>query len=469
LGEAAQEYNVSNNQGYTQNWSVIAGEENVETSLSSDKYKLVFKQPGTVTIQSTFTSNGGCTNINTLTIIIKDTVKPNITASALSFCKGSSVKLSVTPNQSDYNYIWYRDNNVLNGKDTADIDVSDGGKYYCVIGSNKECNGKSASISISVDPLPVPKIEMDPITGELTASGEANGIPISSWQWYEGEAADNKPITNEINSLFKPKQSLGKYTVEATTDKGCHGFSTIDIPPVQPVVFKITDATGSDIIKKTYSQSVQDVYTLQLKAESVNIAEPSKHGVKKYHIKHSWHAPSIGLVKVEPDDISQRVIITKDTAVIEYDIVESKVKEGDVISTFSFLALIGGNSETDITTEAAAVDDNNAMLTRAKAEAKKATFIIDSAPILSRPPTFGIVARPNPTQNEVEIEIISKTGAVPTLDVYLADVTGRRILTFIRKSDVIYSADCSAISAGTYITAAVGGGQKQTVPIQIKK
>lgn len=438
-------------------WQIVAGQSLVNASNFSKSGKLTFLSKGEVKIQAIITDTAGCTNTSDeYTITVSDTLKPVIMGNH-SYCIGSYTKLYAgTADSVHWFYNGFQISQEQINKDT--LIVTKPGEYYVRIFSGG-CSGSSDKIQIKEDTIPSVEVVINNATYELTAR---DGV---AWQWYKGLTPDTVFIPGATKKSYLPDES-GFYSVKIINAAGCSVMGWQNVPERKTVaVFKMIEKDGGDTIHSAISKTMQDTQTVALYISSLDAAQATAIGIAYYKVAISWQAQTIGMI-----NSPQPVMIDGNSATMEYILDASKVVANSNADKYSFLALAGGKKNTSITLQVTALDANKNPI-KSKVETYPAEFIIDEAPILTlkKPITFSIIARPNPTQNEAIVEVISEKKLPSAVEVYLTDVSGRRVLTFDSKSEVIYSADCSTISAGTYIVVAVCEGVKQTTSLQIRK
>jgi hypothetical protein len=148
--------------------------------------------------------SNGCTGTAQVTVVANAPITPVITG-VRSFCDGESAVLSGQP--GFVSYLW------STGDTTQSIEVSNAGTYTLTVTDANGCSG-TASVTITVRPLPAPKI-----TGALEfCEGESTvldaGAGYDSYRWSTGET------TRTIVATLG-----GTYTVTVSSNGGCQGTS----------------------------------------------------------------------------------------------------------------------------------------------------------------------------------------------------------------------------------------------------
>jgi hypothetical protein len=118
-----------------------------------------------------------------------------------SVCEGVDIRLSAGKSA---HYLW------STGAVSQGITVSASGTYYVKTSDQNGCSETSASLEVTVHPLPVPEIKA---VGNILNSGVDSGN-----QWYFEE----NPIKGADTRSYLATQS-GTYKVIVTDDRGCRG------------------------------------------------------------------------------------------------------------------------------------------------------------------------------------------------------------------------------------------------------
>lgn len=186
---------------------------------------------GIGTYQVTGTDGNGCTSASLPVNLNNFSATVNILASGpLSFCAGGQVVLSTS---TSGNYLW------SNGQTGNSIQVSQAGTYSVSGTDNNGCQVNSASVSITIHPLPILTITPGgPTTfcqgGQvmLTASGGA------SYTWSTGQTG-SQIVANQA----------GNYRVTGISPLGCIDSSSLQTIQVLPVP-AIPQISGTQTISR---------------------------------------------------------------------------------------------------------------------------------------------------------------------------------------------------------------------------
>ena len=192
--------------GYTYLWSTGATTQSI-TVISSGSY------------QVTVTNANGCSTTSASTPVQVATIStPSITANgATSFCQGESVVLTAP---SGYSYLW------SNGSTGSSITVSTAGSYTVTVTNAAGCSATSASVAVTIDPLP---------SVTATAQGATTFCPGDSVMLMANPGLSNYTWSNGQTGPSIWVYQAGTYTVEAENANGCVGQSNSIQVTVSPV------------------------------------------------------------------------------------------------------------------------------------------------------------------------------------------------------------------------------------------
>ncbi len=170
----------------------------------------VFATPGTYPVRLIATSNEGCSDTLTETILVHPTPDATITAngSTGSVCAGDSVTLEA-PTGTGYRYVW------SNGDTARTITVTRTGNYSVTITSGALCNGEG---EIEVAIFSEASVTISPDTtvslGFSTTLQATGGI---AYEWSPAESLNNP---NSATPVATPMQQT-TYSVTVTVADGC--------------------------------------------------------------------------------------------------------------------------------------------------------------------------------------------------------------------------------------------------------
>lgn len=438
-------------------WQVVEGAALVNAAGFGKSGKLDFNAAGQVKIHVTVTDSAGCEGTSQdLTITVGNALQPRL-AGKSSFCVGQSVILDAGTGDT---FQWFFNGAPITGQSQQKITVTQPGKYFAHVVSGS-CEGNSDTLNITEAAAPSAVIGLNTATGELSVTDG------TAWQWYTGKLPDTVVISGATSQTFLPPTS-GDYSVKVTNAAGCSAAGTFNVPPTSTLgTFLLTDAAGSSAIQMAFSKTLTDVRTVELRASNMNPTAAAQLGVAAYRIKLTWYARTLGMANPP-----KPVVITNDTAAMEYDLPVSKAATDGTADKFSFLALIGGETTATITAEIAAINSAQQQIAQAKVQVQSAIVTIDSIALAKPKTAFSLVLiRPNPVEHEVSAEITSETGVISDeLRVYITDVTGRKLAELTRKQGgSVFAGDVSGLPAGNYLVVAEANGSKQAKPLQIRR
>lgn len=204
--------------GYTYLWSTGATTQSI-TITSSGSY------------QVTVTNANGCSTTSASTAVQVSTIStPSLSANgATNFCQGGSVVLSAP---SGYSYLW------SNGSTGSSITVTTAGAYTVTVTNAVGCSATSASVAVTIDPLP---------SVTATAQGATTFCPGDSVMLMANPGLSNYTWSNGQSGPSIWVYQAGTYTVEAENANGCVGQSngiqvTVSPVPATPTVYYSNNA-----------------------------------------------------------------------------------------------------------------------------------------------------------------------------------------------------------------------------------
>jgi gliding motility-associated-like protein len=174
---------------------------------------------GTYTATLTLTSDRGCLDTATVSVIVNALPPSTITASGpLTFCAGDSVMLSAAA--GGYDYMW------STADTTMSITVMASGTYALTISDT--LTGCMAMDSVDVTVLPNPTVSAgNDVTLSLGSSTELNGsgTNIITWSWFPNTGLTDPNIPNPIASPTVTTM----YMLTGTDMNGCMDMDTMTV------------------------------------------------------------------------------------------------------------------------------------------------------------------------------------------------------------------------------------------------
>jgi PKD repeat protein len=211
--------------------SICIGGNSVLTATGANSYSwnngmnsaTITVSPSTTTTYTvTGTNTSACTNTATVTVNITTSINISATASPLNICAGDNAILMATGGDV---YTW---NNGMNG---SQITVSPTtSTIYSVTGSSGGCTG-SATVSITVYPLPDISVSAVPNTICVGQSTTISASGASTYQWSNGMSGSSITVSPTSTTI---------YTVTGTSSAGCHNINTVTITVNQLPTINIT-------------------------------------------------------------------------------------------------------------------------------------------------------------------------------------------------------------------------------------
>lgn len=157
---------------------------------------------------------------------------------AMEFCSGGNVLLTVQ-NPSNYtNIIWKNNGTQIQGVTGATYTATLSGSYSVTATNTNGCTGSSLALPVIVDPKPAPILN---VTGPVVlCAGKAssftlnvlNSVSGGMYTWYQTDSLNPAGASQIVSSgidnstyTLKSKASAGYYSVKVTSPAGCSGFS----------------------------------------------------------------------------------------------------------------------------------------------------------------------------------------------------------------------------------------------------
>jgi gliding motility-associated-like protein len=202
--------------GFIQFYQWSFGDGNNSLSVSPTH---TFVNAGSYTASLTTTSNFGCMDTATVTVVVDALPNATIAASgALQFCAGDSVVLSAAA--GSFSYLW------SNGATTPSITVNATGTYTLTI--TNTVTGCSASDSVDVLVFPSAMVSAGNDTtlslgGSIMLNGTGSGIV--SWNWFPNTGLTNASVANPEASPVETTT----YQLTGTDINGCSDQDSVTI------------------------------------------------------------------------------------------------------------------------------------------------------------------------------------------------------------------------------------------------
>jgi large repetitive protein len=175
----------------------------------------------------TTVDNNGCEATSAPVPVTTDS-NPVPTVSAdgpTTFCAGGSVTLSASASVS---YLW------STGATSQSITVSAAGSYSVTVTDVNGCEGVSAPVNVTVNPLPTPTISADgPTTFCVGQNVTLTASAGSSYQWSTGAVTQSITVS-----------TTGIYNVTVTDANGCSGAATPVTVTVNPLPIPLVTVSG---------------------------------------------------------------------------------------------------------------------------------------------------------------------------------------------------------------------------------
>jgi gliding motility-associated-like protein len=291
---------------------------------------LVNVGPGVYTL--TVTDGKGCKKSTTGTIVNKPApIPPTLKAASPAICVGTNTILFVTGADPTFIYFWTDPSStVISSNDTVFINnaqLKDGGVYK-VTATKFGCTGASASLTLTVNPLPV--IDTTTIISHQTSCSlkdgsitgiKVSGAPILKYAWDGGPQTTTTPdltgagigthtlvvtdgngCVQSITAKVWNKDTPDSATVKTTSAVICEGLTTIlYVSPSDPTVTYTWITPAGDKITNDsiilFKAQIKDAGTYTITATKANCTS----------------LPAYSTLIVNPAALSQKVTLTKST------------------------------------------------------------------------------------------------------------------------------------------------------------
>ncbi len=168
---------------------------------------------GTYPLTFTVTDNNGCIGSANSTVTVNPNPTPTISASGpTTFCSGGNVILDAGAGYT--NYSW------SDGTTLQTTTITSAGNYSVTVTDANGCSGTSSNtITVTVNPTPMPTIIVGPLT--ICAGGNVTldaGTGYNTYVWSNGGSLQTTTIT-----------ASGTYSVTVTDANGCSGLADTSI------------------------------------------------------------------------------------------------------------------------------------------------------------------------------------------------------------------------------------------------
>ncbi len=229
------------------------GVATVLSGTGTGPYVLSFSTPGFYPVVLTITDNG-CTATSTQNISVNAVPTSSFTVTPVVACVNSPVDVQYTGtgnNTGSYN--WNFDNGIIangSGQGPYNIVFSDTGDYIISLSVNQAlCTSDTNSISVHVNPLPVPAFSGAPLFAcdQLQTFFTNNSTGATNYSWNFG---DNSSDTT-VNPTHDYSVGLYAVTLTAFNQFGCSSVLTIpnyiNVQPTPDVQFTSDPVAGLDL------------------------------------------------------------------------------------------------------------------------------------------------------------------------------------------------------------------------------
>ena len=198
------------------------------------------------------TSIDGCTNSNSLTITVNNTVVVNATATTATICPLGSTALNATGATS---YTWSPALNLSSANGGTVTSSTPSSETYTVIGATGTCTN-SAQVAVTVTVNPTLNIVATP---SIICSGTSSNLTASGANTYTWSPTINLNTTNGSVVTANPN-STQIYNVTGTSPFGCLGSTTttlvvVTTPTVSALANPLTICAGNSSTLSAFGAS----------------------------------------------------------------------------------------------------------------------------------------------------------------------------------------------------------------------
>lgn len=205
-------------------------------------------------------------------------------------CENDSVLLSVLPSDTNHQYLWLRNSQVIAGATSAAYTATDAGTYRSVVSISLSID-TSESVEVTIIPVPIPTVTVSGFT--LTSSTAA------SYQWY---GISSGLLTGETNATFTAT-AADQYYVQIVDANGCVAQS--DAVFLDPVGIREWSGAGLHMRVAAHANHVlvsfDEPFEGQLALLDLlgNVISTETYRGKQWRVETSGLASGIYLVKAE--------------------------------------------------------------------------------------------------------------------------------------------------------------------------
>jgi hypothetical protein len=202
-------YYFINPPGTSLKWTVTGS---TDTLTIGDTVRVGWGAAGAGKIELEVTvDSSGCKSRDSMSVTVTSFVKPNV-AGMKPICEGDTITLTADAGYASY--LW------SNGDITQSTRVWAAGKYFVVVSVAAGCKGSSDTLSLIVNPLPVPTITASTILlpdvgGSATLTCDQT---FATYLWNTGDATQAITVTDS-----------GTYVLTVIDANGCSATTSIHI------------------------------------------------------------------------------------------------------------------------------------------------------------------------------------------------------------------------------------------------
>ena len=219
--------NANTGSGLTYKW---AKNGTLITNATNSQFSVLSSQIADAGAYTVVVSNGSCSQTSAVTTVTINALPiASLTPSgATTFCQGGNVVLS-TASGTSYVYKWYKDNTLITSALNSSYSAGVTGSIYVSVTDVNSCSAKSASVSITVNPLPVVDLGADKQLKLNDALSLSAGSGFSSYQWYKNGSIIFGATRSAFSILNVALTDAGAYSVNVSNSYNCSSSDVLNV------------------------------------------------------------------------------------------------------------------------------------------------------------------------------------------------------------------------------------------------
>ncbi|NDP20468.1 MAG: hypothetical protein GZ091_05260 [Paludibacter sp.] len=238
----SEPYRVTDVASSTFTWSILSGVSGTDwtltsTSSNNNTIKVLWKTPGTYTLQVIETNSNSCSG-GPMTIQVTVNALPTVTVNSPTVCAGTAATITATPGAvGTYNYVWTVPATVTDPGNVANFTSTVAGTYSVVITNTATtCSSASASGTVTVNPLPTVTVNSPTVCAGTAATITATPGAVGTYNYVWTVPPT---VTDPGNVANFTSTVAGTYSVvitnTATTCFSASASGTVTVNPLPTV------------------------------------------------------------------------------------------------------------------------------------------------------------------------------------------------------------------------------------------